>query len=116
MLATDTLNDGTMLGQDVVERDCRVHFKDIRRHICHGVQREKDGWVREEEERTMRCKEEEKDAKSRDRRGGMAMGDLSRTQKSLIQNLLYQEMSTRSGSNLVLCVPINFYSYTCNNI
>jgi hypothetical protein len=31
------------------------------------------------------------------------------------QNLLYQEMSTRSGSSLVLRVPINFYSYTCNN-
>ncbi len=30
------------------------------------------------------------------------------------QNLLYREMSTRSGSNLVLCVPINFYIYTCN--
>ncbi len=42
--------------------------------------------------------------------------NLSRTQKSYNQNLLYQEMSTRSGSNLVLCVPINFYSYTCNNI
>ena len=35
-------------------------------------------------------------------------GDLSRTQKSSNQNLLYQEMSTRSGSNLVLRVPINF--------
>jgi hypothetical protein len=41
---------------------------------------------------------------------------LSRTQKSSSQNLLYQEMSTRSGSNLVLRVPINFYSYTYNNI
>ncbi len=42
--------------------------------------------------------------------------NLSRTQKSSNQNLLYQEMSTRSGSNLVLRVLINFYSYTCNNI
>jgi hypothetical protein len=33
---------------------------------------------------------------------------LSRTQKSYNQNLLYREMSTRSGSNLVLHVPINF--------
>jgi hypothetical protein len=40
---------------------------------------------------------------------------LSRTKKKSNQNLLYQEMSTRSGSNLVLRVPINFYSYTCNN-
>ncbi len=40
---------------------------------------------------------------------------LSRTQKSSNQNLLYQEMTTRSGSILVLPVPINFYSYTCNN-
>ena len=36
--------------------------------------------------------------------------------KSYNQNLLYREMSTRSGSNLVLPVPINFYSYTCNNV
>ncbi len=41
---------------------------------------------------------------------------LSRTQKNSIQNLLYREMSTRSGSNLVLRVLNNFYSYTCNNI
>jgi hypothetical protein len=41
---------------------------------------------------------------------------LSRTQKSYNQNLLYQEMSTRSGSNLVFCIPIDFYSYTCNNV
>jgi hypothetical protein len=41
---------------------------------------------------------------------------LSRTQKSCNQNLLYLEMSTRSGSNLVLRVLINFYSYTCNNV
>jgi hypothetical protein len=41
---------------------------------------------------------------------------LSRTQKSSNRNLLYREMSTRSGSNLVLSVPINFCSYTCNNI
>ncbi len=42
--------------------------------------------------------------------------DLSRTQKNSNQNLLYQEMSTRSESNLVLPMPINFYSYTYNNI
>jgi hypothetical protein len=41
---------------------------------------------------------------------------LSRTQKSSKQNLLYQEMSTRTGSNLVSRIPINFYSYICNNI
>ncbi len=41
---------------------------------------------------------------------------LSRTQKVYNQNLLCQEMSTRSGSNLVLRIPINFYSYTCNNV
>jgi hypothetical protein len=41
---------------------------------------------------------------------------LSRTQKSYNQNLLYREMSTGSGSNLVLRVPINFYRYTCNNV
>jgi hypothetical protein len=43
------------------------------------------------------------------------VADLSRTKKSSNRNLLYREMSTRSGSNLVLRVPINFYSYTCNN-
>ncbi len=36
--------------------------------------------------------------------------------KSSNRNVLYQEMSTRSGSSLVLRVPINFYSYTCKNI
>ncbi len=41
---------------------------------------------------------------------------LSRTQKSSNQNLFYREMSTRSGSNLVLRIPINFYSYTCNYV
>jgi hypothetical protein len=41
---------------------------------------------------------------------------LSRTQKSSNQNLLYWEMSSRSGSNLVLRVPINFYGYTYNKI
>ncbi len=41
---------------------------------------------------------------------------LSRTKKSYNQNLLYREMLTSSGSNLVLCVPNIFYSYTCNNI
>jgi hypothetical protein len=48
--------------------------------------------------------------------GGEENAILSRTQKSYDQNLLYREMSTRSGSNLILCVPIDFYSYTCNNI
>jgi hypothetical protein len=33
---------------------------------------------------------------------------LSKTQKKSNQNLLYQEMSTRSGSKLVLRIPINF--------
>ncbi len=42
--------------------------------------------------------------------------DLSRTQKSSNRSLLYQKMFTRSGSNLVLRVPKNFCSYTCNNI
>jgi hypothetical protein len=66
MLATDALNDGTMLGHDVVERDRRVLLKDIRRYVCHGVLWEEDGWAREEEEQTMRCEEdEEEDAKSR---------------------------------------------------
>ncbi len=41
---------------------------------------------------------------------------LSRTQKSSNQSLLYQEMSTRSGSNIVLREPINFYCYTHNSI
>ncbi len=36
--------------------------------------------------------------------------------KVLIKNLLYWVISTRSGSSLVLRAPINFYSYTCNNI
>jgi hypothetical protein len=34
--------------------------------------------------------------------------DLSRTQKNYNRNLLYPEMSTRSGSSLVLRVPIIF--------
>ncbi len=52
-----------------------------------------------------------------DLRGIKELGTyLSRTQKSSTQNLMYQETSTRSGSSLVLCIPINFYSYTCNNI
>jgi hypothetical protein len=38
--------------------------------VHHGVLLEEDGWVREEEEQTMRCKEDKKDAKSRERRGG----------------------------------------------
>ncbi len=44
------------------------------------------------------------------------VGCLSRTKKSSNRNLLYHEMSTRSRSNLVLRVPISFYSYTCNTI
>ncbi len=49
--------------------------------------------------------------------GGLChAADLSRTQKSYNWNLLYQEMSTRSGSNLALRIPINFYCYTCNNV
>ncbi len=44
------------------------------------------------------------------------LSNLSRTQKSSNQNLLYRGMSTRSGSNLVLCVPIKFYTNTCKAI
>jgi hypothetical protein len=40
----------------------------IRRYVRHGVLREEDGWARVEEEQTMRCEEEEEDAKSRERR------------------------------------------------
>jgi hypothetical protein len=66
MLAAEALNNGTMLGHDVVERDRRVCLEDIRRYVCHGVLWEEDGWARQEEEQTMRCKEdEEEDAKSR---------------------------------------------------
>ncbi len=66
MLATDASNDGRMLGHDVVERDCRVLLEDIRRYVCHGVLWEEDGWAREEEEQTMRHKEDEEEgAKSR---------------------------------------------------
>jgi hypothetical protein len=36
---------------------------------------------------------------------------LSRPQNSSNQILLYQVMSTRSGSTLVVRVPINFYKY-----
>ncbi len=43
--------------------------------VCHGVLLEEDGWAREEEERTMRREEGEEDAKSRERRGGTAMGE-----------------------------------------
>ncbi len=53
-----------------------MHLEDIRRYVCHGVLWEEDGWAREEEKRTMRCKEEEEeDMKSRERRGGTAMGE-----------------------------------------
>jgi hypothetical protein len=47
MLATDTSNNGKMLGHDVIERDLRVHLEDIRRYVFHGVLREEDGWGRE---------------------------------------------------------------------
>jgi hypothetical protein len=43
--------------------------------VCHGVLLEEDGWARKEEERTMRCKEDKEDAKSRERWGGTAMGE-----------------------------------------
>ncbi len=43
--------------------------------VCHGVLLEEDGWVSEEEERTMRREEDKEDAKSRERRGGTAMGE-----------------------------------------
>jgi hypothetical protein len=62
MLAADASNDGTMLGHDVVERVRRVRLEDIRRYVCHGFLWEEDGWAMEEEERTMRGKEEEEDA------------------------------------------------------
>ena len=75
MLAADASNDGTMLGHNVVKWDRRVRLEDISRYVCHGVLREEDGWAREEEERIMRHKEEEEDAKSRERRGGPAMGE-----------------------------------------
>jgi hypothetical protein len=66
MLAMDASNNGTMLGHNVVKRDCRVLLEDIRRYVCHEVLWEKDGWAREEEEQTMRRKEDaEEDAKSR---------------------------------------------------
>jgi hypothetical protein len=66
MLAMDASNDGTMLGHDVIEWDRRVLLEDIGRYVCHGVLWGKDGWAREEEEQTMRHKEdEEEDAKLR---------------------------------------------------
>ncbi len=43
--------------------------------VCHGVLLEEDGWAREEEERTLRGEEDKEDAKSRERRGGAAMGE-----------------------------------------
>jgi hypothetical protein len=75
MLAADASNNGAMLGHDVVKWDRRVRLEDIRRYVCHRVLREEDGWAREEEEWTMRLKEEEEDMKSRKRRGGTAMGE-----------------------------------------
>jgi hypothetical protein len=66
MLAMDASNDRTMLGHDIVERDRRMLLEDIRRYVCPGVLWEVDGWVREEEEQTMRRKEDqEEDVKSR---------------------------------------------------
>jgi hypothetical protein len=61
MLAADALNNGTMLGHDVIKQDHRMRLEDIRRYVCHGVLQEEDGWAREEKEWTMRCKEEEED-------------------------------------------------------
>jgi hypothetical protein len=43
--------------------------------VCHGVLLEEDGWAREEEERTLRGEEDKEHAKSRERRGGTAMGE-----------------------------------------
>ncbi len=43
--------------------------------VHHGVLLEEDGWAREEEEWTMRHEEDKEDAKSRERRGGTAMGE-----------------------------------------
>ncbi len=43
--------------------------------VCQGVLLEEDGWARVEEERTLRGEEDEEDAKSRERRGGTAMGE-----------------------------------------
>jgi hypothetical protein len=40
---------------------------------------------------------------------------LSRTKKSSNKNLLYQVISTRSGSTLVVRIPINFYKYFCKS-
>jgi hypothetical protein len=36
--------------------------------------------------------------------------------KNQIKNYCIEEMSTRSGSNLVLRIPIKFYSHICNNV
>jgi hypothetical protein len=50
--------------------------------------------------------------------GGRAMmlpTFLSSPQKGSNQHLLYQVMSTRSGSTLVVRVPINFYKYICKS-
>jgi hypothetical protein len=74
MLAGEASNNGTMLGQDVIEQDRRVRLEYIKIYAHHGVLREEDGWAREDEERTMR-REEDEDAKSRERRGGTAMGE-----------------------------------------
>ncbi len=43
--------------------------------VCHGVLLEEDEWAREEEERTLRGEEDKEDVKSRERRGGTAMGE-----------------------------------------
>jgi hypothetical protein len=50
-----------MLGHKVVKRDRRMRLEDIRRYVCHGILREEDRWAREEEEWTMRLKEEVED-------------------------------------------------------
>jgi hypothetical protein len=65
MLTTDTSNNGTILGHGIVKQDRKAHLEDIRRYVHHGVLWEEDGWVREEEEWTMRRKEEEDNAKLR---------------------------------------------------
>jgi hypothetical protein len=59
--------------QQVVRRPLGA-FGRYQEIVCHGVLLEEDGWAREEEERTMRREEDEEDAKSRERRGGTAMG------------------------------------------
>jgi hypothetical protein len=101
MFAMDASNNGMMLSHNIVKQDRRVHLEDIRRYVCHGVLREEDGWAREEEERTIRCKEEEEeDTKSRERRGVMVVmgephawqGRQAWTRSLQIANVLQKEM------------------------